>query len=80
MLDAQLDVVIERSDWTHARRASALARTCLDSLERRLQDRVLDLYLDWKKTGEADLRTRIDELIKEIRSLYPHFNFKLPDA
>jgi hypothetical protein len=50
-----------------------------DSL-REKQDRVLDLYLDWKKTGEADLRTRINELIKEIRSLDPHFNFKMPEA
>lgn len=49
-----------------------------DSL-REKQDRVLDLYLDWKKTGEADLRTRINELIKEIRSLDPHFNFKMPE-
>ncbi len=50
-----------------------------DSLKEK-QDQFLDLYLDWKKTGEADLRTRMDEMIKEIRSLDPKFNFKMPEV
>jgi hypothetical protein len=49
-----------------------------DSLKEK-QDRFLDLYLDWQKTGAADLRTRINEIIREIRTLDPSFKFKMPD-
>jgi hypothetical protein len=49
-----------------------------DSLKEK-QDKFLDLYLDWKKTGEADLRTRINQLIREIKGLDPNFNFRFPE-
>jgi hypothetical protein len=50
-----------------------------DSLKDK-QNQFLDLYLDWKKTGAADLRTRINQMIKEIRGLDPTFNFKMPET
>lgn len=45
---------------------------------REKQDRVLDLYLEWKQTHDDDLRTRMNALLDEIRELDPSFRFDIP--
>ncbi|MBD3163109.1 MAG: hypothetical protein GF346_11805 [Candidatus Eisenbacteria bacterium] len=42
------------------------------------QDRFLDLYLEYKKTGSIDLKAEIEKLVQEIRSLDPDFQFEIP--
>jgi hypothetical protein len=41
------------------------------------QDRFLDLYIEWKRTGAADVSEEIRRLVSEIRSLDPNFRFDL---
>ncbi len=50
-----------------------------DDLKRK-QDRFLDLYIEWKKTGSVDLKEQIKKLVNEIRSLDPNFRFEAPNA
>ena len=45
---------------------------------REKQDRVLDLYLEWKQTQDEDLRTRMNHLLDEIREIDPSFRFDIP--
>lgn len=46
---------------------------------RRKQDDLLDLYLEWKRTRDVSLRSQMDELQKEIRSMLPGFRFEVPE-
>jgi hypothetical protein len=43
------------------------------------QDRILDLYIDWKKTGAVSLREQIRKLVDEIREMDPDFRFEVPE-
>lgn len=47
---------------------------------REKQDRFLDLYLEYKKTGSIDLKREIEKLVEEIRSLDPDFRFDVPQS
>jgi len=46
---------------------------------RRKQDELLDLYLEWKKTRNPDLRARIESTQEEIRRVLPGFRFEVPE-
>jgi hypothetical protein len=43
-----------------------------------MQDRLLDAYSEWKRTGEKSLLDQIRGLAREIRDLAPDFQFSLP--
>lgn len=43
------------------------------------QDRFLDLYMEWKRTGDEATRAEIEELVAEIRELDPSFTFAFPE-
>jgi len=43
-----------------------------------MQDRLLDTYSEWKRTGEKKLLDQIRGLAREIRALSPDFQFSLP--
>ncbi len=40
---------------------------------REIQDRFLDLYIDWKKTGNPDAQAKMEKLVSEIKALDPSF-------
>jgi len=42
------------------------------------QDRLLDLYLEWKQTRDVKLKTRMEELQREIAEMVPDFRFHAP--
>jgi hypothetical protein len=41
-------------------------------------DRLLDLYSEWRRTGDPALRPPIQEAVEAIRALKPEFRFDLP--
>lgn len=43
------------------------------------QDRFLDLYLEWKKSGAINLHEEMQKLVQEIRGMDPDFRFEVPD-
>ena len=43
-----------------------------------MQDQLLDVYSEWKRTGERKLLEQIRGLTREIRQLSPDFQFSLP--
>lgn len=43
-----------------------------------MQDRLLDAYSEWRKTGGKELLDQIRGLAREIRELSPDFQFSLP--
>jgi len=43
-----------------------------------MHDRLLDVYSEWKRTGEKQLLDQIRGLAREIRELSPDFQFSLP--
>jgi hypothetical protein len=45
---------------------------------REKQDQLLDLYLDWKRTRDTNVKEQMDALQKEIRGLAPEFRFEVP--
>lgn len=47
---------------------------------REKQDQVLDLYLEWKQSKADDVRSRMDEVLAEIREMDPEFKFEVPEA
>jgi hypothetical protein len=49
-----------------------------DSLKGK-QDELLDLYLEWKRTREGNLRDQMRRLQEEIRSIQPEFRFEVPE-
>ena len=43
------------------------------------QDRLLDLYLEWKQAPlDGELRNRMQQLVTEIREMDPEFRFDVP--
>ncbi len=42
------------------------------------QDRFLDLYMEWKRSGSEETREKIEQLVDEIRSMDPSFSFEFP--
>ncbi|MBD3235606.1 MAG: hypothetical protein GF330_02750 [Candidatus Eisenbacteria bacterium] len=42
------------------------------------QDRFLDLYSEWKRSGDPEVRAEIETLASDIRALDPSFTFELP--
>ena len=51
-----------------------------DETVRTMQDRLLDAYAEWKKTGERKHLDEIRGLTLEIRLLSPDFHFSLPSG
>ncbi len=45
---------------------------------RDLQDRFLDLFLDYKSSGDAKVRVELERLISQIQALDPNFTFQFP--
>ncbi|HEX3111948.1 MAG TPA: hypothetical protein VHU20_01645 [Candidatus Eisenbacteria bacterium] len=45
---------------------------------RQMQDRLLDAYSEWKRTGERQHLDQMRGLTREIRLLLPDFQFSLP--
>jgi hypothetical protein len=43
-----------------------------------LQDRFLDLFLEWKRSGDAAVRGEIETLVTRIRAMDPDFTFEFP--
>ena len=43
-----------------------------------MQDRFLDLYMEWKQSGTPQLSAQIQSLVAEIKELDPTFTFELP--
>jgi hypothetical protein len=43
------------------------------------QNLLLDIYSEWKKTGAQHLQKRLNQVVKEIRTLDPSFNFTIID-
>lgn len=46
---------------------------------RQKQDQVLDLYLEWKRSHDEEIRRQMDRALGEIRELDPEFKFEVPD-
>lgn len=42
-------------------------------------DEFLDLFLEWKRTGDARVKARLEAIIKEIQTLEPEFTFQFPE-
>jgi hypothetical protein len=42
------------------------------------QDRFLDLYMEWKRSGNEEIRGQIEQLVSEIKAIDPSFTFELP--
>ncbi len=42
------------------------------------QDRFLDLYMEWKRSGNEETRGQIEQLVGEIRAIDPTFSFEFP--
>lgn len=47
---------------------------------RNKQDRVLDLYLEWKKTQNEELRSEMRNLLDELKTMRTDFKMELPEA
>jgi hypothetical protein len=47
---------------------------------RQKQDQLLDLYLDWKRTRDTNVREQMEALQKEIREMAPEFRFQVPEV
>ncbi|MCK4412329.1 MAG: hypothetical protein KAY32_02170 [Candidatus Eisenbacteria sp.] len=45
---------------------------------RTLQDEFLDLFLEWKKTGDERTKTRLEKVVRRIKKLDTDFAFELP--
>jgi hypothetical protein len=43
-----------------------------------MQDKLLDAYSEWKRTGEREHLDQMRGLTREIRLLLPDFQFSLP--
>lgn len=43
------------------------------------QNLLLDIYSEWKKTGAQHLQRRLNQVVEEIRTLDPSFNFTITD-
>jgi len=43
-----------------------------------LQDQFLDLFLEWKRTGDQKVKERIGRIVEAIRALDPGFSFEFP--
>lgn len=43
------------------------------------QNLLLDIYSEWKKTGAQYLQKRLNQVVEEIRTLDPSFNFTIID-
>lgn len=52
--------------------------TAREQSVKEMQDRLLDVYSEWKRTGERKLLDQIRGLAREIRELSPDFQFSLP--
>jgi hypothetical protein len=46
---------------------------------RHKQDELLDLYLEWKRTRDGNLRDQMRQLQDEIRRVLPDFRFEVPE-
>jgi hypothetical protein len=68
---------LSRGDIYHLARSVDAARKAGDARE--LEDRFLDLFSEWRKTGSPELRQQIEELVKEIQKLDPEFKFRFPE-
>jgi hypothetical protein len=45
---------------------------------RMMQDTFLDLFIEWKRTGDSRLKAKIDKVVAEIKALDPEFSFEFP--
>jgi hypothetical protein len=45
---------------------------------RALQDRFLDLFLEWRRTGNERVKSEIEEIVARIRAVDPEFAFEFP--
>ncbi len=45
---------------------------------RRKYDELLDLYIEWKKTGDRELLSSMREVSRELEALDPSFSFEIP--
>jgi len=45
---------------------------------RDLQDRFLDLFIEWKRSGDEKTKAKIERLVTEIQALDPSFAFEFP--
>ncbi len=45
---------------------------------RALQDRFLDLFLEWRRSGDPRLKQEIEALVEKIREVDPEFTFEFP--
>jgi len=43
-----------------------------------LQDRFLDLFMEWKRTGDQTTKAEIETVVNQIRALDPDFTFEFP--
>ncbi|KPJ61273.1 MAG: hypothetical protein AMJ46_03015 [Latescibacteria bacterium DG_63] len=43
------------------------------------QNLLLDVYSEWKKTGAPHLQVRLNQIVEDIRTLDPSFNFTIID-
>ena len=80
-----LNVTNDRADsWRNERRKTKMLRRVaglpFDETVRAMQDRLLDAYGEWKRTGERRHLDEIRGLAREIRLLAPDFQFSLPSG
>ena len=69
---------LSRGEIYHLERKLSESEKTEDLKEK--QDRFLDLYMEWKKSGKVELRAKIQQLVEEIKELDPSFTFKLPET
>jgi len=67
---------LSRGEVYHLERSVDEARKAGDLRE--LQDRFLDEFSAWRRTGSPEARQRVEELVNEIRKQDPNFKFRFP--
>ncbi|MFH1144575.1 MAG: hypothetical protein V1774_08545 [Candidatus Eisenbacteria bacterium] len=68
---------LSRGEVYHLERSVDEARKVGDLHE--LQDRFLDLFSEWRATGNPETRRQIEALVDEIQRLDPEFKFRFPE-
>ncbi len=67
---------LSRGEVYHLERVVNQSRTEEEIKDK--QDQLLDLYLEWKQTGDHNLKERMQAIQQEIRCALPDFRFEVP--
>lgn len=62
----------------HLERAVSESKRCEDL--RGKQDEFLDLYAEWKRTGDPAVRAKLGAVVEQIKVLDPNFTFEMPQT